>query len=31
MIWLILGVVLVVSGTVGLVIQIQNIKERLKN
>jgi len=28
MLWLILGVVLVISGTVGLVLQIQNIRER---
>jgi hypothetical protein len=28
MIWLIIGVVLIISGTVGLVLQIQNIKER---
>ena len=26
--WLIIGVVLIISGTVGLIIQIQNIRER---
>jgi len=28
MIWLILGIVLITSGTIGLILQIQNIKER---
>jgi len=31
MTWLILGIVLVTSGTIGLILQIQNIKERTDN